>query len=184
MDISQLPPILQVGSSLLAFIVALSVVVTVHEFGHYIVGRWCGIKADVFSIGFGPAIAWRTDRGGTRWQIAVLPLGGYVKFSEDEAQSKIDNPERKLGRGTMSAAPIWAKALTVAAGPAFNIALALVLLAGLAMTKGEIKPPFLVAQINAGPVPTDLIPGDNILSIDGIAADVLFAEKSHEKVPH
>ncbi len=66
--------------TLVAFVVALSIIVAVHEYGHYIVGRWSGIKADVFSIGFGPVLAARTDRHGTRWQVAALPFGGYVKF--------------------------------------------------------------------------------------------------------
>ena len=66
-----------------AFIVALSVIVAVHEYGHYIVGRWCGIHAEVFSLGFGPVLFSRVDKRGTVWQFAALPLGGYVKFLGD-----------------------------------------------------------------------------------------------------
>ena len=62
--------------TILAFVLALSIIVAIHEYGHYIVGRWCGIKADVFSIGFGPILFSRMDRHGTRWQMAALPLGG------------------------------------------------------------------------------------------------------------
>jgi membrane-associated protease RseP (regulator of RpoE activity) len=69
--------------TLAAFVVALSVIVAVHEYGHYIVGRWSGIKAEVFSIGFGPVLFSRMDRHGTRWQVAALPFGGYVKFLGD-----------------------------------------------------------------------------------------------------
>ncbi len=69
--------------TLLAFVAALSVIVAVHEYGHYIVGRWCGIHAEVFSIGFGPVLFSRFDKRGTRWQIAALPFGGYVKFLGD-----------------------------------------------------------------------------------------------------
>ncbi|MFT6912355.1 MAG: regulator of sigma E protease, partial [Paracoccaceae bacterium] len=58
-----------------AFVVALSVIVAVHEYGHYIVGRWSGIHAEVFSLGFGPVIYSRTDKRGTKWQIAILPFG-------------------------------------------------------------------------------------------------------------
>ena len=58
-----------------AFIVALSVIIAIHEYGHYIVGRWSGIKAEVFSIGFGPVLASRVDKHGTKWQIAALPFG-------------------------------------------------------------------------------------------------------------
>ena len=69
--------------TIVAFVIALSVIVAVHEYGHYIVGRWCGIKADVFSLGFGPVIWSGFDRRGTKWQLAALPLGGYVKFAGD-----------------------------------------------------------------------------------------------------
>ena len=69
--------------TLLAFVVALSVIVAIHEYGHYIVGRWSGIHADVFSLGFGPVIYSRYDKRGTKWQIAALPFGGYVKFAGD-----------------------------------------------------------------------------------------------------
>ncbi|MCX8226503.1 MAG: site-2 protease family protein, partial [Sulfitobacter sp.] len=66
--------------TLLAFVIALSVIVAIHEYGHYIVGRWSGIHADVFSLGFGPVLYSRVDKRGTVWQIAALPFGGYVKF--------------------------------------------------------------------------------------------------------
>ena len=69
--------------TLLAFILALSIIVAVHEYGHYIVGRWSGIHADVFSIGFGPVLFSRVDKRGTRWQVAALPFGGFVKFAGD-----------------------------------------------------------------------------------------------------
>ena len=62
------------------FVIALSVIVAVHEYGHYIVGKWCGIKAEVFSVGFGTVLISRVDKHGTRWQIAALPFGGYVRF--------------------------------------------------------------------------------------------------------
>ena len=76
--------------TLLAFVIALSVIVAIHEYGHYIVGRWSGIHADVFSLGFGPVIYSRYDKRGTKWQIAALPFGGYVKFAGDaDAASRI-----------------------------------------------------------------------------------------------
>ena len=67
----------------IAFIIAISIIVFVHEYGHYIVGRWSGIHAEVFSLGFGKVIYARTDKRGTQWQIAAVPLGGYVKFLGD-----------------------------------------------------------------------------------------------------
>ena len=83
-----------------AFAVAISVIVAVHEYGHYIVGRWCGIHADVFSLGFGPTLISRVDRHGTRWQLAAIPLGGYVKFKGDANASSVGGTEggRDAGR--------------------------------------------------------------------------------------
>ena len=106
--------------TLAAFVVALSIIVAVHEYGHYIVGRWCGIHAEVFSLGFGPRLATWRDRRGTVWQIAALPLGGYVKFLGDaDAASGADGDaihamDARTRRQTMHGAPLWARALTVA----------------------------------------------------------------------
>src|SRR6056297_2815220 len=111
--------------TVLAFIVALSIIVAVHEYGHYIVGRWSGIKADVFSVGFGPVIYSKMDRHGAKWQIAALPFGGYVKFRGDanaasgkdgEAMATLTEDEK---RASMHGAPLWARTATVAAGPIF-----------------------------------------------------------------
>ena len=92
MDITTLIP--QFGGfvyTVLAFVLALSIIVAVHEYGHYIVGRWTGIKAEVFSLGFGPVLASRVDKHGTKWQVAALPFGGYVKFKGD--QGAASNPD-------------------------------------------------------------------------------------------
>ena len=103
---------------IIAFVVALSVVVAIHEYGHYIVARWIGIHADVFSLGFGPILYSRFDKRGTKWQIAALPFGGYVKFAGDsnaasgvdgEAMAEVaDDPVAR--RATMHGAPLWARA--------------------------------------------------------------------------
>ena len=79
-------------STVLPFVVVLGIVVFVHEFGHYIVARWCGIRSEVFSIGFGPVLWSRRDRQGTLWQVAALPLGGYVKFLGDSDGSSRHDP--------------------------------------------------------------------------------------------
>ena len=86
--------------TLVAFVVALSIIVAVHEYGHYIVGRWSGIKAEVFSLGFGPVLWSRTDKHGTRWQLAALPFGGYVKFlgDADAASAGTDTPPEQTQR--------------------------------------------------------------------------------------
>ncbi|MEM7321195.1 MAG: site-2 protease family protein, partial [Pseudomonadota bacterium] len=100
-----------------AFVIALSVIVAVHEYGHYIVGRWSGIHAEVFSLGFGPVLWSRVDKHGTRWQVAALPFGGFVKFLGDAnaasgkdvdamAQAAVDPAAL---RRTMHGAPLWAR---------------------------------------------------------------------------
>jgi len=66
---------------IIPFLFVLTVVVFFHELGHFLVGRWCGVKVDAFSLGFGPELLHHTDRKGTRWRLAALPLGGYVKFT-------------------------------------------------------------------------------------------------------
>ena len=80
---SLIPSFGNVAFTLVFFVIALSVIVAIHEYGHYIVGRWTGIHAEVFSIGFGKVIYSRVDKRGTVWQIAALPFGGYVKFLGD-----------------------------------------------------------------------------------------------------
>nr|AAA96786.1 ORF3; hypothetical protein [Brucella abortus] len=97
--------------------------------GHYLVARWCGIGAQAFSIGFGPELLGFTDRHGTRWKLSAIPLGGYVKFIGDESEtsspvgvneSALSEEDRKRAFHTQ---PVWKRAATVFAGPAFNIIL-------------------------------------------------------------
>ena len=104
----------------LFFVLALSVIVFVHEYGHYIVGRWSGIHSEVFSIGFGPVLFSRTDKRGTRWQVAAIPFGGYVKFLGDAdassvRQGDVSGLSADERRHTMAGAPLWARTATVAA---------------------------------------------------------------------
>ena len=104
--------------SLVSFIVALSIIVFIHEFGHYIVGRWCGIDAEVFSIGFGPVLLSRKDKHGTMWQIALLPLGGFVKFSREETNcqaTKENFVNFNNNDHTFDGASVLARTLTVLA---------------------------------------------------------------------
>ncbi|EKE43615.1 Putative membrane-associated zinc metalloprotease [Oceaniovalibus guishaninsula JLT2003] len=157
-----------------AFVVALSVIVAIHEYGHYIVGRWTGIRADVFSIGFGPVLFSRRDRRGTLWQVAALPLGGYVKFRGDADAASVrsaDTPGLDAGarRETMAGAPVWARALTVAAGPAFNFALSILIFAAVLLIRGIAADPLTVDTLRPlpGAVGT-LAPGDEILAIEGM----------------
>ncbi|MBB3994566.1 regulator of sigma E protease [Sulfitobacter undariae] len=177
MDISTLIP--QFGGfvwTMAAFIIALSVIVAIHEYGHYIVGRWCGIKADVFSLGFGPVIYSRFDKRGTKWQIAALPFGGYVKFAGDanaasgkdeEAMEDVAADPVRL-RETMHGAPLWARALTVVAGPVFNFALSIIVFTGIALSLGSVSDPLTVEAIKPLPEQIEgLEQGDVIQGIAG-----------------
>lgn len=159
------------ASTVLAFAAALVVIVFVHEYGHYIVGRWSGIHAEVFSIGFGPVLWSRQDRRGTRWQIAALPFGGYVKFLGDadatsvRADGSVPEAER---RRTMAGAPLWARSLTVAAGPVFNFLFSILVFAGWMAWQGQAEETPRLGAIHPMPGPaTQLQPGDLITAIDG-----------------
>ncbi|MCV2870080.1 RIP metalloprotease RseP [Defluviimonas sp. WL0002] len=158
-----------------AFIVALSIIVTVHEFGHYIVGRWSGIHAEVFSVGFGPILASRVDKRGTRWQVAAVPLGGYVKFlgdanaasagADEETMSRLSDTER---RHTMHGAPLWARAATVFAGPFFNFILATIIFAGFVLVRGIADDTPTIVSLKPLPVEgVTLLPGDRIVAVEG-----------------
>lgn len=155
------------------FVVALSVIIAVHEYGHYIVGKKSGIFPEVFSLGFGPVIWSGVDRDGTRWQLAAVPFGGYVKFRGDanasggvdeEAVQGLSDAER---RSTMSGAPLWARTATVAAGPLFNFALSIIVFAGVIMFRGEPAEPLTVGDLRPLPVQQEIQSGDRILAIEG-----------------
>lgn len=172
-----LPDFVSLIQTALAFVVALSIIVTVHEYGHYIVGRLCGIKAEAFSIGFGPKLISRTDKHGTVWKISLFPLGGYVKFLGDanatsagvdeETMARLNAEER---RHSMHGAPLWARAATVAAGPVFNFILSILVFAGAMAWEGKPAVPPQVAELVALPGGSgDLRPGDRLLAIEGVA---------------
>ena len=173
---SILPALGGTAWTMLFFVIALSVIVAIHEYGHYIVGRWCGIYAEVFSIGFGKVLLSRTDKHGTKWQIAALPFGGYVKFLGDANAASYggtDQVEDVNPRNTMLGAPLWARAATVAAGPIFNFILAIFIFAGYMMWEGETTDPLTVGSVQDMPAgfESELEPGDQIIAIDGFTVD-------------
>jgi len=162
--------------TVVAFVVALSIIVAVHEFGHYIVGRWSGIKAEVFSLGFGPKLLSRVDKHGTRWQIAAIPLGGYVKFlgdanaasagADEEEMAQLSEDER---RHTMHGAPLWARAATVVAGPVFNFILSIAIITGLSMWSGQATETPDIDTVVALPQGAGgLQHGDKIVAVNGV----------------
>ncbi|PRY80500.1 regulator of sigma E protease [Yoonia maritima] len=162
--------------AIVAFVVALSVIVTVHEYGHYIVGRWGGIHAEVFSLGFGPRLFSWVDKHGTRWQVAALPLGGYVKFLGDTNAASVgsDDVAPEIDpRRTMLGAPLWARTATVAAGPVFNFILAILVFAGSAMVQGQAVEPLTYSDAKALPpsYENNLEQGDVLIAIEGVKFD-------------
>ncbi len=148
-----------------SFLIALGVIVAVHEYGHYIIGRWSGIKADVFSLGFGPVVATRTDRRGTRWQLALIPLGGFVKFKGDQDAASARSTTTE-GRDTMAGAPLWARAATVAAGPIFNFVLAFGIFLAVILVTGLPQDRPIVGVVHPMPNVTLLQKGDVILGVN------------------
>ena len=159
----------------IAFVVALSIIVAVHEYGHYIVGRWSSIHAEVFSLGFGPRICSWVDKRGTRWQVAALPFGGYVKFLGDsdpasgQDTATLDGLSAAQKRRTMHGAPLWARSATVLAGPMFNFLMAIMLFATLIALRGVPLEAPVVGDVRSLPGFDDALrPGDRILGLDGI----------------
>jgi len=155
----------------LAFLFVLGVVVFFHELGHFLVARWCGVTVTTFSIGFGRELWARVDRRGTRWRLAAIPLGGYVKFLDDvnpASQPSATAPE-DLPPGSFHGKPVWQRALVVAAGPAANFLVAALIYTAVNATYGVSMITARVDQVVAG-MPADqagLRAGDVITDIDG-----------------
>lgn len=174
--ISELPIIGGFLSSAISFVVVLGIVVFIHEYGHYIVGRWCGIHADVFSLGFGPRLGGWVDRRGTEWQVAALPLGGYVRFLGDADGASRADPkhlgsldEADLAR-SFHAAPVWKRSLTVAAGPVANFVLSVVIFGALVTWQGVPTEAPIVGSVGDVPgMERSLRSGDELRSVNGQA---------------
>lgn len=162
------------------FLLLLGPLVTVHELGHYLVGRWFGVKAEVFSIGFGKELFGWTDKRGTRWKVAALPLGGYVQFKGDMNPASIPDEEALAAipadeRGdAFHFKPLWQRALIVAAGPVTNILVAIGIFAAFFMVLGKPVPTDPASQLTIASFTEDsaaraagLQVGDRIVAIDG-----------------
>lgn len=125
------------------FLLVLGPLITVHELGHYLVGRWLGVGADIFSVGFGKPLISRMDSRGTRWQIAAIPLGGYVQFKGDMNPASIPDPDappdmpQEAGNGAFQHATLWRRALIVLAGPVTNLVVAVGIFAAFFMVLGN-----------------------------------------------
>ena len=165
---------------IVGFPLLLGPLVTLHELGHYLVGRWFGVKAEAFSVGFGKELAGWTDKRGTRWKLSALPLGGYVQFKGDMDPASIPHPDVAKQAsaaerdGSFHHAALWKRALIVFAGPAMNILITLAIFASFFAFFGK--------PVSADPSETNVIQsfaeqsaardagleqGDRIIAIDG-----------------
>jgi regulator of sigma E protease len=157
---------------LLAFICALGPLVFFHELGHYLVARMFGIPAETFSIGFGHELVGWTDRQKTRWKVAWLPLGGYVKFVGDMTPvsnpADLDEIPPELRDRAFQLRPVWQRFLVVLAGPVANFILAIVIFAAFFMTLGAPRTNVVGAIVpDTAAAEAGLQPGDRILSVAG-----------------
>lgn len=158
--------------TVLFFLLAIGPLVFVHEMGHYLVGRWCGVKAEIFSIGFGREITGWTDRRGTRWKIGWMPLGGYVRFAGDmsaasEPSEEWKNlPEAERSQ-TFQSKSLWQRALIVGAGPVTNFLLAILIFMGIFGVYGQTQTPNIIGSVVAGSPAqkAGFAPGDKILAV-------------------
>jgi regulator of sigma E protease len=166
-----------IGWYILPFVLILSVVVFFHELGHYLVGRWCGVKIDAFSLGFGPELLARVDKHGTRWRLALVPLGGYVKFHGDANPSSAPDfnsleqmPTAERSQ-TLAGQPVLNRAAIVVAGPVANFLLAIAIFAAMFTFYGRYTLAPRVGGVETGS-PADLAgfkKGDLIESANGTA---------------
>lgn len=162
--------------TLVPFFFVLLVVVFVHEMGHYLAGRLCGIGVEAFSIGFGPELFGYTAKNGTRWRLAAIPLGGYVKFVGDMSatsatpdEEQLDNLTEAERRVAFHTQPLWKRAVTVFAGPFANFVLAAAVFAAMFALYGQYVFQPTVAEVRPGSPAAEagIQPGDRFVSVDG-----------------
>jgi len=164
---------------LIPFLIVLTIVVFFHELGHYLVARWNDVDVEAFSIGFGPEIFGFNDRRGTRWKLALIPLGGYVKFAGDANAASVPDRERLANMnereksGSLEQKSVGQRAAVVAAGPIANFILAILIFAGSFYFVGRYVTDPLVGEVQPGGAAQEagFLAGDLIKSINGVEID-------------
>ncbi|MEP2989349.1 MAG: RIP metalloprotease RseP [Parasphingorhabdus sp.] len=164
--------------TIFAFFIVIGVLVFVHEMGHYLVGRWCGVKVETFAIGFGKEITGWTDKRGTRWKLCILPLGGYCQFAGDMDPASTPNeewqklPEEERNQSFQSKSLLQRSAI-VFAGPAINFIFAILIFMGFALAIGHPSTPSIAGTVQAGSsaAAMGMQEGDRIVAIDDDAVD-------------
>lgn len=160
--------------SILAFLLVIGPLIFIHELGHYFAGRWFGVKAEAFSIGFGREMFGWTDKRGTRWKVGWLPLGGYVRFKGDMNPASTPSDEwlalpAAERAETFQAKKLWQRFIIVAAGPATNFLFAILVYIALFASYGQPRTPPVIAMIEQGSAAqaAGLQTGDRVVAIDG-----------------
>lgn len=161
--------------AVIPFLIVLSIVVFVHEMGHFLVGRWCGVGVHAFSLGFGPELFGFNDRHGTRWKLSAIPLGGYVKFHGDANGASVPDPEAVARMSPQERATSFPtqslpkRAAIVAAGPIANFILAIALFSGAIYFGGRYETPARVEAVmpDSAAARAGFEPGDVIRAIGG-----------------
>lgn len=156
------------------FLIAITVLVFVHELGHYLVARWCGVRVEVFSVGFGPELWGKTDSRATRWRFGVVPVGGYVKMYGEMIGAPMRRKDGSIyteddAPAAFHSQALWRRAAIVAAGPLANFLFAVVVLAALFSTVGEPSTPAVIAGVveNSPAERAGFRLDDRITGIDG-----------------
>jgi regulator of sigma E protease len=172
------------------FLLVLTLIVFVHEMGHYLAGRWSGIGITAFSVGFGPELVGFTDRRGTRWKLSAIPLGGYVKFLGDDDPASIPDYEsvsalpEEVRKRTFLGAALWKRAVTVAAGPIANFVLAIAFFAVMFAIYGRQIADPIVAEVRPGSAAEEagVRPGDLLVALDGSKVDTFYDVRRYVSV--
>jgi regulator of sigma E protease len=138
---------------IIPFLAVLTVIVFVHEMGHYLVARWNGVAIDAFSIGFGPELFGWTDRRGTRWRIAAFPLGGYVRFAGDANEASVPDPnapelqDPALAPHLFANKSVFQRMAVVVAGPLANIIFTFLILYAMLLGYGRLTLAPVVGEV-------------------------------------
>lgn len=164
-------------SYVIPFLAVLTVIVFVHEMGHYLVARWNGVAIQTFSIGFGPELIGWDDKQGTRWRISAVPLGGYVRFVGDMNAASVPDAKAladvdpELAPKLFANKNVWQRIAVVAAGPIANVILTFVILYGLLLGYGRYTIPPVIGEVVVASVAevAGLEAGDVVVSVDGYA---------------